>query len=179
MPVFTVREVVSGLKNAQRVEAITEHLYHEYYPAIRSMVRKYKGNEQDSQDLFQDVLMIFIEIVVRDRFDPDGSASLTTFLYGIAHKLWGKRQQRKGKQLGWEQAFVEANYDVDETVRHYEDQLTANQLLTRLGEPCRSILEAYYLEGLTLEEIAGRHQVPEATIRQRKFRCLRKLREQL
>lgn len=179
MPVFTVREVVAGLKNAQRVEAITEHLYRDYYHTIRSMVRKHNGNEQDSQDLFQDVLMIFIEIIARDKFDPEGSASLTTYLYGIAYKLWGKRQQRLGKQLKWEQAFVEANYEVEDSVRQYEDQLTANQLLTRLGEPCRSILEAYYLEGLTLEEIASQHQLPEITIRQRKFRCLRKLRDQL
>lgn len=179
MPLFTVREVVSGLKNAQHVEAITEYLYHEYFNSIRNMVRRYRGNEQDSQDVFQDVLIIFIEIVARGKFDPAGSATLATFLYGIAYRLWRKRQQRMQNRIKWEQEFITVNYEVEDTVRQYEDQLTANQLLTRLGEPCRSLLEAYYLHGLSLDEIASQYQLPEQTIRQRKFRCLRKLREQL
>ncbi|GAB3991964.1 hypothetical protein GCM10028807_23730 [Spirosoma daeguense] len=176
MPLFTVREVVSGLRNAQDVEAITEYLYHEYFQTIRNMVRKYKGNEQDSQDLFQDVLIIFIEIVARDKFDPEGNASLATFLYGIAYRLWRKRKQRAENRLKWEQDFVTTTYEVEDSVRQYENQLTANQLLTRIGEPCRSLLEAYYLDGLSLDEIASQYQLPEPTIRQRKFRCLQKLR---
>ncbi|MGV3560277.1 RNA polymerase sigma factor [Larkinella arboricola] len=179
MPRFTELEIITGLKTGTNVESITVYLYDTYFQSIRNLVWRGGGNKQDSEDLFQDTLIILIEIVADDRYDTEGPASLQTYLYGIAYRLWLKRRQRRGKQESWEQMHVDAYKQVKDDIQRYEDQLTASQLLDQIGEPCKALLYAFYVEDLSLKEIAEQLGKEEATIKLRKFRCLQKLKERL
>lgn len=179
MPRFTESEIVVGLKTGKNIEPITVYLYETYYQVIWNLVRRSGGNRQDGEDLFQDTLMILIEIVADDRYEPEGAASLKTYLYGIAYRLWLKRRKREGKRETWEQMHADAYVEVKEDIQRHEDQMTAAQLLDQIGEPCKALLQAYYVEDHSLKEIAQQLEVEEATVKLRKFRCLQKLKDKL
>ena len=177
MAVFSDSEIVAGLKTGQQVETITQHLYDRYYRTIKQLVFKNGGTQQDSEDLFQDVLLLFIEIISKGRYSADGEATIETYLYSIAYKVWVKRWKRTVRQAHWEQMFATTYQYVENIVLQYQDQLTAEQILSRLGEPCRTILYAFYVEGRSLEEIAVQLNSSKGAIKQQKFRCLNKLKD--
>lgn len=179
MPVFTEREIVAAYQNGQQIEAVTEYLYSTYYRTIRELVRRFGGNEQDAEDLFQETMLTFIEIVRDGRYEVRQEATLKTYLYAIAYNIWRKRWNRSNRQQDWEKEFSERYSDLLESVDHYNDKLTVTQLMKQLKEPCRTILYRFYIEGFSLEEIAEELKMNEPTVRQRKFRCLKKLRELL
>ena len=177
MAVFSDNQIVAGLKTGHQVEAITQHLYDRYYRTIKQLVFKNGGNQQDSEDLFQDVLVLFIEIVSTGRYTSEGAATVETYLYSIAYKVWVKRWKRTVRQAYWEQMFATTYQYVENIVLQYQDQLTAEQILNQLGEPCRTILYGFYVEGRSLEEIAVQLNSNEGAVKQQKFRCVNKLKD--
>lgn len=177
MIVFSEREIVAGLRTGQDVGAIMRFLYARNFLSIKKLVSKKGGNTQDAEDLFQDTIIIFIEIVAKDQFDPEGEATVHTYLYKIAYNLWVKRWRRDNQKEYWEREFAATYQKIEEVVRKYEDRLTADQILSRLGEPCRTILTSYYIDGLSLEEIAVKIERSEGAVKQQKFRCINLLKE--
>ncbi|WP_254410981.1 RNA polymerase sigma factor [Dyadobacter diqingensis] len=170
---FSEREIVAGLKrNGQNVNAIIRFLHNRNYPTIRKMVISLGGNYQDAEDLFQDVLVMFIEIVGNDEFDPDGEATVHTYLYSIAYRLWVKRWKREVKKGKWETEFASIYQKIDDVVKRFEDRLTAEQIISQLREPCRTILNGFYIEDLSLEEIGLKIKRSPDAVKQQKFRCL-------
>ncbi|GAB3926031.1 RNA polymerase sigma factor [Larkinella terrae] len=179
MPRFTESEVVTAYKTGLQIESVTEYMYSTYYPTIRELCRRLEGNVQDCEDLFQETLLIFIELVQAGRYNPHGSATLKTYLYSIARNVWSGRWKRSVRQQNWEKNFADTFYPEQDTIDLYINQMTAMQMLNQLGEPCRTIISRYYIEGFSLDEIARELDLNEPTVRQRKFRCLKKLRDML
>ncbi len=179
MATFTDREIIAGFKSGLNVESITQFLYRRTFKSVRNMVIKRGGNKQDAEDIFQDSLIIMIEIISSDSFSADGPASLSTYLHLIASRLWSKRQIRERKKEIWHQQFMYNTELFENMIGKLEDQLTAIQLLDRLSPTCQNILRAYYIEGYSIREIAESMESNEVAIRQKKLRCLRKLKDLL
>lgn len=163
----------------QDSEAI-QLLYDEYLPMVSQMVRQNGGTEEDARDLFQEAIMVLYD---KSR-DPLFSLTckLKTYLYAVSHRLWLKQFHIKRKKwteesLDGEMVDAEQVAEDIKTYEAYEDQFkTMHEALAKLGEPCKSLLESFYIKHLSMVEIADTfgYTNPD-NAKTQKYKCLNRL----
>lgn len=140
-----------------------------HYPSIRNLVQKNSGSKEDAEDLFQEVVLVFLDKVQKPEFEL--RSALGTFLYGIAQNLWLKELRKRGKQIpaDWNVEESEAN-----EVKEHRFQM-AEQALHLLGEQCRKLLILFYHKRWNMERIAQKLDLRNHKVaKNQKYRCLEK-----
>lgn len=170
---FTDIEVITFLQEGRNVELVTDYLYELISLRIKIYVKRNNGDEDDSNDLIQDVLIGFLRTIRSKNFEKKSDVVLFPYLMGIAKNLWLKKLEQENSRLNREDIF--SKNDLNSQLDTDEKQGLWN-LLDNLGEICKNILKAFYYEGYSIEEIAFKYGLGEPnTVKVRKFRCLEKL----
>jgi RNA polymerase sigma factor (sigma-70 family) len=168
-----------------RVKRGDETAIREVYKAHRSGFVKwatyyYNFDEDTASDVFQDAVILFYENVRKGRL-TELSSSLKTYLYAIAKNVITNRSGYYKK--------VQVNSETVETSRLESDQLDADlmlserqrlvgDLLNKLGEPCRSILELFYFKSYAMDAIASElNYKNENVVKSQKLRCITELKK--
>ena len=160
------------------LNSIIHQLYNSYSGVVIAYILNNGGSQQDGEDVFQETLIAFIDLVKSGKFR--GEASLQTTFVSIARNIW-LNEVKKRKSLG-------ARGQIFETTRQQEEEDPASQLvereiseqflavLGRLGEGCKTLLTLVYFENLSFKEILERlHYENEQTIRNKKYKCMKEL----
>ncbi|MFA6950038.1 MAG: sigma-70 family RNA polymerase sigma factor [Lentimicrobiaceae bacterium] len=87
--------IIEGLKLDSSY--IIQHVYHEFFPTIRFLVKKNTGNDEDAEDIFQEALLVILKNVKKDDFNL--TSSFLTYLYSISRNLWMQRLKVKRKGM--------------------------------------------------------------------------------
>lgn len=156
-----------------------ETIYRENYTIIQSFIVKNNGYPDDARDIFQEAMIVLYEKVTSGSFEL--TCQLKTYLYSVCRRLWFKRLQ----QL---QRFNPALENVTETVP-VEEELDAfekrnadltlmENALNKIGEPCKSLIEAFYLQKKSMPEIAEYFGYTNAdNAKTQKYKCLVRLKK--
>lgn len=145
------------------------------------MVTSNHGSADDARDLFQEALIVLYERAC----DPDFrlQCKLKTYLYAVCRHLWLKQLQQRQKQFLVKENGTEdlpANLEEDlETHREKEGRFRImSDSLDKLGQPCKSLLEHFYLQQLSMQEIAEKfgYTNPE-NAKTQKYKCLNRLKK--
>lgn len=138
----------------------------------------YGASEQEAQDVFQEMVVAFIDIVKKDRYRPE--AKLGTFLTAVAKNIWFNEIKKKERSAAREKIFEKGRNQVEEDVSHLISEREMKQqmrdLVYKLDEPCRKILLLFYYENLSMKEIV--QHLPyenEQVVRNKKSKCLQSL----
>lgn len=191
---FTDQEVIDGLlkKEVILTNQIVTHLYSDNQASITKMVISNSGRLEDAEDIFQEIILIFLKQVQNREFvlmELGRSTTIdkkyiriSTYLYKLAHLLWLKKLTRDNKQKHWEAKFVEAQNREDEYTPLLrlvlkEETSRYQQLYNQLQDECRRILYAYYVHDKSLKEIANELNITENSVRVKKFRCIENLKK--
>ncbi len=191
---FTDQEVIDGLLKREVIltNQIVTHLYTDNQASITKMVMTNSGRLEDAEDIFQEVILIFLKQVQNREFvlmELGGSNTnekkhirISTYLYKMAHLLWLKKLTRDNKQKNWEAKFVEAQNTEDEYTPLLrlvleEEASRYQQLYNQLQDECKRILYAYYVHDKSLKEIANELNITENSVRVKKFRCIENLKK--
>lgn len=133
----------------------------------------------DPEDAFQEVwARVFAHI---DRFDPDGPASIGTWIRTIAHRMLVDRH-RRGAVRGAVLPFTEQPGDlapVDEVLARRQRKQALDRALAQLPEDQRRVVVSHHLGGLSLQDIAEAEAVPLGTVKSRLHRGRARLAELL
>jgi len=163
-----------------------DELYNNYRGRIENFIRHMVRDSVQAEDLTQEVFMH----AQRGLKDFRGEASPLTWLFRIANNLC-LDYLRKEKGRGMMVEFFEYldNRDQDLGVQGKSDEDQQPQLLERremsecvqefidrLPETYRSVMVLYYLEGFSIEEIAGILGASSVSIRVRLHRAREELR---
>ncbi len=169
--------LLAGLANNDK-NAI-ELIYKMNYAVIQSFILNNNGDTDDAKDIFQEGMIILYEKSLSDKFQLN--CLIKTFLFSVCKNLWFKRLQQK-KQLGEhkdvyiETLSVEEEMDVHEQKNN--DFLVMESAMTKIGEPCKSILEAYYIYKKNMIEIATAFGYTNAdNAKTQKYKCLMRLKK--
>lgn len=87
--------IIEGLK--LNSDFIIKHVYKEFFPTIKFLIKKNTGNEEDAEDIFQESLLVILKNVQKDEFYL--SCSFLTYLYSISRNLWMQRLKVKRKGM--------------------------------------------------------------------------------
>jgi len=132
-----------------------------WWPRVYRMALAMTGNPADAEDLAQETLISALSAAERFR----GESSESTWLYSI---LLHKTRRRKARSVA-RLPVPSDSRDVDE----------ASLLLAALPVAQRITAALYYVEDMTVREIACALGVPQVTVRWRLFRARKRLRESL
>ncbi|MEA5461065.1 sigma-70 family RNA polymerase sigma factor [Arcicella sp. LKC2W] len=188
---FTPKEIIRILKegNSREVNEVTTFLYKKYRQKVAYHVYKNNGKPEQADDILQEVMLKFLDLVQEDKFilqSKDDTIQAEREMEGYFMKIvyfkWLKFLEAEGRRKGRDGSGLndEIQFNVEnplEILLSKESQKEANKIFSKLDEMCRNILLAFYVEEMSLEEIALKYNFTSVgAVKVKKFRCLEKLR---
>ena len=150
---------------------------------VQALILSNSGYPDDARDIFQEAMIVLYQKVKSGSFELN--CQLKTYLYSVSRRLWLKRlsQKQKISTSAWSevedlQETVPVEDELERHAKHDQDFQVMEQSLNNLGEPCRSLLKAYYLEMKSMVEIAGDFGYTNAdNAKNQKYKCLMRLKK--
>jgi len=169
--------LLAGLAKNDRLAV--ESIYGKHFGMVQSLIINNNGSSEDARDIFQEAMIVLYE---RSRSaDFELQCQLKTYMYSICRRLWLKK-------LSQAQRYIPQFNEIDDTVP-VEEEIELHELknlefqvmekaLLGLGEPCKSLLEAFYIQRKNMSEIAGSfgYTNPD-NAKNQKYKCLIRLRK--
>ena len=174
---FNEQVLLKGLakNDAKSVEII----YKNNFNMVQSFILNNNGTYDDARDIFQEAMIVLYENVKSETFVL--TCQIKTYLYSICRRLWLKRLQYSNRFTAQAES-VEDTVSVDEDLEQQEkrnsDFAIMERALGSLGEPCKSLLEAYYFEKKDMADIALTFGYTNAdNAKNQKYKCLIRLKK--
>jgi RNA polymerase sigma factor (sigma-70 family) len=169
------KALLQGLARNDR-KAI-ETIYRENYNMIQALVISNNGNTDDAKDVFQEAMIVLYEKVQSGSFELN--CQIKTFVYSVCRRIWLKRLMQQNRFTitdGYETVVVDD--EVEDHEKRNAEFLMMEKAMNGLGEPCKSLLEAFYLEKKNMQEIASGFGYTNAeNAKNQKYKCLMRLKK--
>lgn len=163
------------------IEKPVKQLYELYFEAIVTQTVFNGGNQEDGADIFQDAVLILIEKVKTNEFR--GDSSIKTYLSAIARNLWLFELRTRERRKKRETVFS----SIEITDQPFENPMVKKQqnsdllsVLEKIGDNCKKILTGFYFEEKSMRDLLVEFDYQsEQVLRNRKSKCMKKLKELL
>lgn len=167
------------VKFANKDKKAAETIYKDNYNMVHALVINNSGTTDDARDIFQEAMMVLYEKARSGNLELN--CQLKTYLYSVSWRLWLKRLQQAKRYKG----DLEDNdelIDVEDDLAMHEQQNEEFHLMEKamkqLGEPCKSLLEDYYLNEKRMTDIADSFGYTNAdNAKNQKYKCLLRLKK--
>jgi len=173
----TDNEVILGILNNS--ESVLKRLYIAYFPMILQLIINNSGNEDDAKDIYQEAIIVLYNKVKTGDFEL--SSKLKTYIYSVCRRLWLKRLTQMNRYGGDIKDFQDYLSVDDETEKNNERDIQFNKMgaaLQLLGEPCKTIIEDFYINNRSMQEICEDFGYTNAdNAKTQKYKCLQRLKK--
>lgn len=175
-PDFQESALLEGLAKNDRIAI--ESIYAQQYNMVQSMIINNNGTYEDARDIFQETMIVLYEKASSGTFEL--KCRLKTYIYSVSRRLWLKRlQQMKRFQADFN---GQETFAVEDDLEHHRQKNASFQMMDHalqgLGEPCKSLLEAFYIQKKNMVEIAGNFGYTNAeNAKNQKYKCLMRLKK--
>lgn len=164
---------------AQNDKNSIETIYRENYSSIQSFVLNNNGSVDDARDVFQEAMIVLFEKSGLATFSLN--CLIKTYLYSICRRLWLKRLQQLGKfstQVESLEEIIPVEEEIEDHEKKNDDFILMEHAMSKIGEPCKSLLDAYYLQKKNMHEIAGEFGYTNSdNAKTQKYKCLVRLKK--
>ena len=156
-----------------------ETIYRQNYAMIQAFILNNNGSQDDARDIFQEAMIVLFEKARSDSFEL--SSQIKTYLYSVCRRLWLKRLNQMQRYSG-NLENMEETVHVEEEVELHEkrnaDFTLMENAMSKIGEPCKSLLDAYYIQKKNMQEIAADFGYTNAdNAKTQKYKCLMRLKK--
>lgn len=178
---FTDAELVDSLVQNNNSDAAIRFLYREHFELLSRYVLNNSGSEQDAEDIFQEVIIAFVNLAKAGKFR--GESTIKTFLFSLNKNIWLNELKRRGRAMAREEKYERLNEQssltADQSMELRQSKADLSKVMDELGENCKKILLLFYYENRSMKEIVKFLPYEnEQVVRNKKSKCLKKL-EQL
>ncbi|MBC6492387.1 RNA polymerase subunit sigma-70 [Flavihumibacter stibioxidans] len=171
------KALLKGL--AENDRKATETIYKENYNMVQSMIINNNGSVDDARDIFQEAMVVLYEKAKSGNFEL--SCQIKTYIYSICRRLWLKRLQQLNRyqtDVGGVEDSVPVEEDLEQQEQKNMEFHVMEKAMMGLGEPCRSLLDAFYLQKKSMTEIASGFGYTNAdNAKTQKYKCLSRLKK--
>ncbi len=169
--------LLQGLANEDKTSI--ERIYRDHYNMIQSLVVNNNGSTDDAADIFQETMIVLFEKVKSGNFELH--CQLKTFLYAVGRRLWLKKLNQQ-QRFSTTSDYLEETISVDDDMEVHENRQQEFNLMeaamNKIGEPCKSLLEAYYIHKKQMQVIAADFGYTNAdNAKTQKYKCLVRLKK--
>lgn len=166
--------------NSKKMEEYIE----EYGKDVYSFCVYLTRSRQDADDLYQQTFLVAFE-----KNEIDETLKPVSYLLSIAANLWNNQKRkylwRKKKaniiyfqEENLEQIAEEAE-TVEETIIRRGEKELVRKLVDELPDKMRVVVLMYYMESLSIEEIAKALGIPAGTVKSRLHQAKARLKERM
>lgn len=156
-----------------------ETIYKDNFNMVLAFVLNNNGSYDEAKDIFQETMITLYEKAKTDSFVL--TCQIKTYVYSVSRRLWLKRLQQIGKTAPGIENYEETvivDDDLDLQERKNEEFRIMDRALNSLGEPCKTLLEAYYIQKKGMSEIAALFGYTNAdNAKNQKYKCLMRLKK--
>lgn len=160
-------------------ETAVAYLYKQHYPMVLHFVLSNNGTEEEAKDIYQEAVILFLE-KIRDN-TLDLNCLIKTYLYSVCRRLWLKRlalKSRFGGAVSESDTFVDVADDITELEEREARFVKMGEALALLGEPCKTLIEDFYIQDLSMQSITEKFGYTNAdNAKNQKYKCLLRLKK--
>ncbi|HTD40110.1 MAG TPA: sigma-70 family RNA polymerase sigma factor [Mucilaginibacter sp.] len=173
---MTESQIIDELKKGN--ENYLKYLY-SFLPDVRRFTRQNNGDEEDAKDLLQDAIITFYDNLRSGKYLQ---SNLKGYLLTICRNKWLDKLDKLKRQANKIKDIISGQEEAEED-RQFEFRIHRTSLseylqegLNKLGEPCKTLIEATVYLKLRMEQVAQDYGYADAhSARQQKLRCLKRL----
>ena len=156
-----------------------EAIYRENFNMVQSLVINNNGSADDAKDVFQETMIVLYEKVRSGSFELH--CQIKTYIYSVSRRLWLKRLNQLNRYSPPAES-LEHTVPVEDEIEEHEKRNIELEMMEKaivsLGEPCKSLLEAYYLQKQNMQVIAAHFGYTNAdNAKNQKYKCLMRLKK--
>jgi len=176
-PDLKEQELLRGLALSDK-KAI-ETIYKENYNMVQSLVINNSGTVQEAKDVFQEAMIVLFEKARSGTFELN--CQIKTYVYSVCRRIWLKRLQQYNRysvEMESLSETVPVEEDIEEHEKRDEEFMILEKAVGSLGEPCKSLIEAFYFQKRNMQEIASQFGYTNAdNAKNQKYKCLMRLKK--
>jgi len=171
------KQILEGLALNDR--AVIEAIYRDNYPMVQAFIINNNGNSDEARDIFQEAMIVVFEKAFAGSLELN--CLLKTYIYSVCRRLWLKRLQqlqRYGSLIENVEETVSVEEDMEQHEKQNADFIMMENAMSKIGEPCKSLLDAYYIQKKNMQEIAVDFGYTNAdNAKTQKYKCLVRLKK--
>lgn len=176
-PGYNEKALLEGLAASEK--NAVETIYKDNFNMVQALIIKNNGSADDAKDIFQEAMIVLYEKVRSGAFELN--CQIKTYVYAVSKRLWLKKLQQTNRYILSADA-LEPEIPVEEEIEDHEKRDTEFEMMEKainsLGEPCKSLLEAYYMQKRNMQEIAASFGYTNANnAKTQKYKCLMRLKK--
>jgi len=172
---MTDQRIIDLVKHGMHSKAL-DKLY-KIYPAVLKYVKESGGTIADTEDIFQDAMVIFIEKASSEDFVL--SSTISTYVFGICKNLSRekRREHQKERIKTTEAKREEDSRSIDDFLDEERKYQALDKILIETGKKCLELLKLFYYDRFSMKAIASRLGFKsETSAKTQKYKCLEKAR---
>ncbi|RXK80557.1 RNA polymerase sigma factor [Filimonas effusa] len=154
-------------------------IYKDNFSMVQAFILNNNGSYDDARDIFQEAMITLYEKAKSESFVL--TCQIKTYVYSVCRRLWLKRLQQAGRYVTQVEGMAETvpvEEDLDIQEKRNAEFAIMDRALNSLGEPCKSILESYYLQKKDMNEIAAAFGYTNSdNAKNQKYKCLMRLKK--
>ena len=177
---FSDKEIIEAILEGKD-EKVIASLYTSILPGLTRYICSNSGTSDDAYDLFQDALLIFVKMVVTNKYDHE-KYQIHSYILTITKNLWINRVKKNSRGMKWEKTKIEEEEEklILENIIDDERKKVLETVFMSLGKKCIEILSMYYYQGLSMKEIAEKMDLQSADVAKVKaHRCRKELSDKI
>jgi RNA polymerase sigma factor (sigma-70 family) len=151
-----------------------------YFGSINHFIITNSGSEDDAKDIFQEAIIVFYQNIKDQNFELN--CKIKTYLYSVSRLMWLKKIKKASAIVGKITDF-EGFIAIDDTeaalIEEREIQFgKMAAALGELGEPCKTLIEDFYIKQLSMGQISEKFGYTNAdNAKTQKYKCLMRLKK--
>ncbi|MGE6219422.1 RNA polymerase sigma factor [Nubsella zeaxanthinifaciens] len=173
----TDREVVLGILN-NSVEALNK-LYVAYFPMVLQFILNNNGDEDDAKDVYQEAIIVLYNKIKSGSFEL--SSKLKTYIYSVSRRIWLKKLAQQSRKTNNIADFEDVLVVEEDMEQHEQKDMQFDKMkvaLDSLGEPCKTIIQDFYIHNQTMQDICEKFGYTNAdNAKTQKYKCLQRLKK--
>ena len=164
---------------ARNDKKAVETIYRDNYGMVQALIINNNGSTDDARDVFQEAMIVLYEKARSGTFELQ--CQIKTYMYSVSRRLWLKKLQqtkRYTSDFGDPDSLVPIEDDLEDHLKRDQEFGMMEKAILGLGEPCKSLLEAFYIEKKNMQEIAADFGYTNAeNAKTQKYKCLMRLKK--
>jgi RNA polymerase sigma factor (sigma-70 family) len=176
-PELSDEALVLGIKNKDPKSL--EQLYKMHYGMVVHFVQNNNGTEQEAKDIYQEAVIVLYEKIQEGSFEL--ACKIKTYLYSVCRRLWLKRLTEKRKftgPLNESSDYIDNNAEMPAIEEREAQYKQMSQALNILGEPCKTLLEDFYIHDQSMAMISDKFGYTNSdNAKNQKYKCLMRLKK--